>query len=76
MVYNCVTMIIKKGKMDEFLAECRKIRSLVLAEKGCLMYDYTREIETGSERQETIIQNRVTLYEKWESIEALDVHSD
>ena len=44
MVYNCVTMIIKKGKMDEFLAECRKIRSLVLAEKGCLMYDYTQAI--------------------------------
>jgi quinol monooxygenase YgiN len=75
MVYCIVTMIIKNGKMDEFLAECRKIRPLVLAEKGCLMYDYTREIDTGSDRQEPINPDRITLYEKWASREALDIHS-
>lgn len=69
-------MIIKKGKMDEFLVECRKIRPLVLAEKGCLMYDYTREITSGSVRQEPLNIDRITLYEKWESIEALNLHSD
>lgn len=75
MIYSIVTMIIKKGKMDEFLAECRKIRPLVLAEAGCLMYDYTREIETGSDRQEPFHPDRVTLYEKWASQEALDHHN-
>ncbi len=63
MIYSIVTMIIKKGKMDEFLAECAKIRPLVLAEKGCLMYDYTREIETGSDRQEPFHPDRITLYQ-------------
>ena len=45
MIYSIVTMFIKDGKMEEFLDECKKIRPLVLAEEGCLMYDYTREIE-------------------------------
>lgn len=76
MIYNCVTMIIKKGKMEEFLFECEKIRPLVLAEDGCLMYDYTREISSGSERQEPVKSDRITLYEKWESMEALNMHSD
>jgi len=75
MVYSIVTMIIRQGKMDAFLAECRKIRPLVLAEDGCLMYDYTREIDTGSGRQEPVNPNRITLYEKWASREALDIHS-
>jgi quinol monooxygenase YgiN len=75
MIYNVVTMMIKPGQMDAFLAECRKIRPLVLAEDGCLMYDYTREIDSGSDRQEPIDPNRVTLFEKWESLAALDTHS-
>ena len=75
MIYSIVTMIIKTGKMDAFLAECKRIRPLVLAEEGCLMYDYTREIDTGEERQEPVNPNRITLYEKWASAEALDIHS-
>ena len=75
MIYSIVSMLIKKGKMDDFLAECRKIRPLVLAEPGCLMYDYTREIDTGDAIQETINADRITLYEKWASQEALDIHN-
>jgi quinol monooxygenase YgiN len=75
MIYSVVTMKIKPGQMDAFLAECRKIRPLVLAEDGCHMYDYTREIDSGSDRQEPIDPNRVTLFEKWASLEALDTHS-
>ena len=75
MIYSVVTMMIKPGQMEAFLAECRKIRPLVLAEDGCRMYDYTREINSGSDRQEPIDPNRVTLFEKWESLEALDTHS-
>ena len=39
------------------------------------MYDYTREIDSGSDRQEPIDPNRVTLFEKWASLAALDTHS-
>ena len=75
MIYSTVTMIIKKGKMDEFIAECKNIRPAVLAEKGCIMYDYTQEIDSGSNRQEPVNPDRITLYEKWESMAALDAHS-
>ena len=75
MIYSVVTMKIKPGQMDAFLAECRKIRPLVLAEDGCHMYDYTREIDSGSDRQEPIDPNRVTLFEKWEALAALETDS-
>ena len=75
MIYSVVSMTIKPGKMEAFLAESRKVRPLVLAEDGCLMYDYTREIDSGSDRQEPIDPNRVTLFEKWASLEALETHS-
>ncbi len=76
MIYSVVSMIIKSEMMDDFLAECRKIRPLVLSEPGCLMYDYTREINVSSDRQERYIENRITLYEKWFDQNALDVHSN
>lgn len=75
MVYCVVTMIIKEGRMNEFLAECGKIRPIVLKEAGCLMYDYTREFSSGMTRQEPINPNRVTLLEKWESLDAINAHS-
>ncbi len=75
MIYLVVTMDIKEGKMDEFLAACQRIRPQVLAEQGCLMYDFTRDISIGSPVQEPATDNRVTLLEKWASREDLDQHS-
>ncbi len=75
MIYSIVTMIIKEGRMEDFLEECRKIRPLVLEEEGCLMYDYTREMNVEGERQEAYDENRITLYERWASQDALDLHS-
>jgi quinol monooxygenase YgiN len=69
-------MIIKDGCMDAFLEECRKIRPVVLKEKGCLMYTYTREFDAGWTRQEPVNPNRVTLFESWESVEDSNAHSE
>lgn len=75
MIYNVVSMVLRDGMMDAFLAEARRIRPLVLAERGCLMYDYTREIETAESRQEPVNPKRITLYEKWASLADLEAHS-
>lgn len=75
MIYSIVTMLIKPGMMDAFLEECRKLRPQVLTEEGCRMYDYVRELEVDSPRQEPYNENRITLYEKWVSQDALDLHS-
>jgi quinol monooxygenase YgiN len=69
-------MAIKKGRMEEFLAEGEKLRSLVLKEKGCLSYDYVREIPSPLPIQESIDPNRITLLERWDSLEALKAHSE
>jgi quinol monooxygenase YgiN len=75
MINLVVTMVIKEGKMEAFLAECAKIRPLVLKEKGCIAYDYSREIPSTLPIQEPINPNRVTLVERWESMEDLTLHS-
>ena len=75
MIQVVVTMIIKEGKMEPFLNECKKLRPRVLAEKGCLGYEYFREIPSPLGNQEPVQKNRITLLERWESVEALKTHS-
>jgi quinol monooxygenase YgiN len=74
MVHLVVTFIIKEGKMDEYLAELKKLRPQVLAEKGCVEYTFLREYQSPLDIQEAVNPNRVTLVEKWETPEALAVH--
>ena len=76
MVHVLVTMMIKDGRMKEFLALGEKLRSLVLAERGCKAYDYTREVASPLSIQEPVDPNRITLIERWESLEALKAHMD
>ena len=71
MIYLNVTMIIKEGRMDDFLEVCREVRPLVLAEEGCLMYDHTRDLDVNGEDYH---ERRITLYEKWSGQDALDAH--
>jgi|SRR5471032_349057 len=75
MINIIVTMMIKEGQLNAFIAECAKVRPLVLEEKGCISYDYMAEIPTSMTRQEPVNANRITLIERWESLEAIDVHS-
>jgi quinol monooxygenase YgiN len=74
MVHLVVTFLVKEGKMDDYLKEVRKLRPLVLAEKGCVEYTFLREIKSDLGLQEAVNPNRLTLVEKWESPEALAVH--
>ena len=74
MVHLVVTTIVKKGKMEEYLRECRKVRPLVLAEKGCVEYTFVRDIPSHLSIQENIHPDRVVLIEKWETMEDLAAH--
>ncbi len=74
MVYLSVAMTIKNGRMEEFLEACRKVRPHVLAEEGCHMYDHTRDEVIEFIKGEPVRSDVVTLYEKWESKEALAAH--
>ncbi|MDA8425547.1 MAG: antibiotic biosynthesis monooxygenase [Treponema sp.] len=74
MVYVVVTMTIKDGCMEESLELCGRLRPLVLAERGCIGYDYVRENASLLSIQEAVDRNRITLIERWESPEALAAH--
>lgn len=75
MVYVVVTMQIKKGRVDEFLKMAEELSGFIVKEPGCLAFDFTREVKSPLGIQEPIDPDRVTLIERWESMEALEVHT-
>ena len=76
MIHIIVTMIVKPSRLPDFLAECEKLRPLVLAESGCIEYVYTRDIASPLGIQEPLHANQITLIEKWDSLAALQVHME
>ncbi|HUV07164.1 MAG TPA: putative quinol monooxygenase [Spirochaetia bacterium] len=74
MIHVIVTMILKEGVLEEFIRTAREIAAEVRQEKGCIAYEYTVDIESPISSQEPLQKNRVTLIEKWESVEALRAH--
>ena len=75
MVHVIVTMNIKPGHRDEFLAVARELAPLVQAEAGCVRYEYTVDLPSPLSIQEPLDDHRVTLIEQWESAEALAAHA-
>jgi len=74
MLNLVVTMMVKEGRMEEFLDVCRELRPQVLAEPGCLAYDYTRDAVSPFDPEKPLDPNRVILLERWTSPEALQAH--
>ena len=74
MIHVIVTMRIKEGRMQDFLAACAALRPQVLQEPGCLAYDYTRDGEAPLGIQPPIEADRITLIERWVSMDALKAH--
>ena len=58
---------VQPGKSEEQINLYKKIRPLVLSEKGCLEYELSRVL--GSD-------NKFVLSERWESEEALAAHDE
>jgi quinol monooxygenase YgiN len=74
MLHVIVNMRIKEGRMPAFIAACAELRPLVLGEPGCHAYEYTRDVEPPFGRPQPIEADRVTLLERWESLDALKAH--
>lgn len=60
-----VLLKIKEGTSDKFEAAFAKAVKPTRAEKGCLTYDLNREAKTP---------NQYVLYERWQSLPALQAH--
>jgi quinol monooxygenase YgiN len=74
MIHVFVTIGVKPGKRDAFLAEFHKNMPNVHAEKGCLEYGPTMDVKTDIETQIPLRENTVIIVEKWESLQALGAH--
>jgi quinol monooxygenase YgiN len=76
MIHIVVTFIVKEGKLEEYLKLSKKLRSFVLAEKGCIEYTFAVEYKSPLAIQEKVNKNRVTLIEKWETKKDLAAHGE
>lgn len=73
MVIVIATVQCQPGHRKDFLREFRQIVPAVLAEEGCIEYGPTVDASTDLENQ-NLDDNRVTIVEKWESLETLKAH--
>jgi quinol monooxygenase YgiN len=74
MIYVVATVEVKPGKRDAFLAEFRRNMPNVHAEKGCIEYGPTVDLKTDIKAQIPLRESTVTIVEKWEGLQALQVH--
>lgn len=73
MVHVIASVQVKKGKLEEFLQIFKTNVPLVLAEKGCIQYVPTIDINADLAPQ-LMEENIVTIIEVWESLEDLRAH--
>ena len=74
MVYVIATLEFAPGMRSAFLAEFAKVVPLVHAEQGCIEYVPGVDAETDIPSQHRIGPDRLTIVEKWASVDALRAH--
>ncbi len=73
MIIVIATVQCTEGHREDFLQEFRSIVPTVLEEDGCIEYGPTVDAATDIGKQNKN-GDRVTIVEKWESLEALKAH--
>ena len=74
MIYVIATIDLKKGCRKEFVEKHLRNVPNVKAEKGCIKYEPTIDIDSGLSVQGELRDDVVTVVESWESVEALQDH--
>jgi quinol monooxygenase YgiN len=73
MIHVVASIRVKPGGVSEFLEILKPNVPLVQAESGCVEYVPTIDTDSGLPPQHRD-ENRVTIIERWESLEALHAH--
>jgi quinol monooxygenase YgiN len=73
MIYVVASIRVKEGRLQDFLEVFKSIMPEVRAEKGCIQYFPTVDINADLQKQ-ILDENVVTLIENWESLDALHDH--
>jgi quinol monooxygenase YgiN len=74
MIHVIATIKVKPGMREKFLEILKANLSHVTAEKGCLAYVPTLDVESGIPVQMDLRPDVVTLVEAWESLDDLLAH--
>ncbi len=74
MIYVIATIDLKAGRKDAYLDILRRNIPNVRAEKGCLNYEATVDVDSGIPIQDELRENAVTIVEAWESLDDLHTH--
>lgn len=75
MVHVIASIRVKAGKRSEFLEIFKSNIPNVAAEAGCIEYFPAVDVETDLPPQ-SLDEHRVTIIEKWESLQALLDHME
>ncbi len=74
MIHIIATIKVKTGMREAYLGILKANVPNVLAEKGCIAYVPTVDVESGIPVQVELRPDVVTLVEAWESLADLQVH--
>ncbi len=74
MIHVIATVELKEDTREKFLEIFRKNVPNVRAEKGCIRYEPTIDVNSGIPAQGELRPNVVTVVEAWESLDALHAH--
>lgn len=74
MINVLASIYLKKNKFDEFMKIFKPNIKNVLAEKGCIEYLPTMDIDINDSVQE-LNENLITIIEKWETLDDLNKHA-
>lgn len=74
MIYVVVTIEVRPGKREAFLAEVQRNLPNVRAETGCIEYGPAVDLKTEIKAQIPFRENVVTVVEKWGNLPMLQAH--
>lgn len=74
MIYVIATIELREGCREAFLDIFRRNIPNVKAEKGCISYEPTVDLDSGLPVQIGLRDDVVTIVEAWEDLDALQAH--
>lgn len=74
MIYVIATIDLKEGRKGAFLEIFHRNIPNVKAEKGCINYEPTVDVDSGLPIQIGLREDVVTIVEAWENLDALQAH--
>lgn len=74
MIYVTATIELNDGCKDDFLKIIKSNVPNVRAEKGCITYEPTVDIDSGIPVQGALRPDVITIVEAWDDLDALHQH--